>query len=62
MILKIIILPLKILYKIYEKTIFRPVYIFLYKINNNLTKKKQNFLKNINNSKKFKKSKVKEGF
>ena len=55
-IFKIIIFPFKIIFNFLEKILFRPVYLFFMKIQNNMTKKLKNIFDNINKSKKIQKT------
>ena len=53
---RIIIFPFKAIFKFVEKILFRPIYLFFIKIQNNMTKKFKNIFLNINKSKKVQKT------
>ena len=55
-IVKTIIFPFKIIFKFLEKILFRPVYLFWVKIQNNMTKKIKNIFFSINKLKKVQKT------
>lgn len=55
-IVKTIIFPFKIILKFLEKILFRPVYLFWVKIQNNMTKKIKNIFFSINKLKKVQKT------
>lgn len=56
MIVKIIITPLKFVYNIVDKIIFRSVYLFCIKFNSFLTKKSKNLTNKLKNMKKLEKN------
>ena len=55
-IISIIIFPFKAIFKLIRKILFRPIYVFFIKIQNNMTKKLKNIYYNINKSKKIQKN------
>lgn len=55
-IISIIIFPFKAIFKLIRKILFRPIYVFFIKIQNNMTKKLKNIYYNINKSKKIQKT------
>ena len=55
-IVRIIIFPFKAIFTFVEKNLFRPIYLFFIKIQNNMTKKFKNMFLNINKSKKVQKT------
>lgn len=55
-IISIITFPFKAIFKLIRKILFRPIYVFFIKIQNNMTKKLKNIYYNINKSKKIQKT------
>ena len=55
-IISIITFPFKAIFKLIRKILFRPIYVFFIKIQNNMTKKLKNLYYNINKSKKIQKT------
>ena len=55
-IISIITFPFKAIFKLIRKILFRPIYLFFIKIQNNMTKKLKNIYYNINKSKKIQKT------